>query len=198
MNGLTQQHYDASGFDDDLEGIAGGAKAADAPTGPGRHPPGKFPGVVEEIIQKDWQGQPIWNFKIRTDVGVAEYALFGWKAGEVAAAKAQAQVGNVEALQRVQSTMARHKRLFVDLGLAEPEGWAKGPNSILARLGELIGCACEVVVQPDRRDATKTRVFINAPVANAAGVYYDPSHGPGGGLPDFSAPGTPSLDDIPF
>lgn len=192
-----QQSYDASGFDDDLEDIASQAKAEDVPVGGGRHPRGKFQGIVEEIVTKTWQGQPMWVLRIGTSEGVGEFTLWGWKPGEVAQAKAQAQAGNVEALQRVQASMARHKRLFVDLGLQEPDTWAKGENSIVGRLMELQGRQCTLVVQPDRQKPDRDRVFINAPAVDGSGHLVDPTAGPGLDAPDFGGK-TPGLDDIPF
>ena len=190
---MTQ--FDASGFDDDLEDIAGQAKAEDAGPGFNRHPRGKFQGVIEEVKAKTGkQGQPLWEFMVATAEGQGQYTMWGWKPGEVAQAKAKASSGNVEDLQRVQAAMARHKRLFVDLGLAEPETWAKGENSILGRMGELIGRPCTLVVQADNRDATKDRVFINAPAADAG----DQPTATGLDAPDFGGGGTPGLEDIPF
>lgn len=186
--GQQPQQYDASGFDDDIEVVATEVKAEDALGGFNRHPRGKFPGVIQEVKLKTLpSGQPIWEISVQTDEGMGQYSIWGWKPNEVAQAKAQAQAGSPEKLQKVQAGIARTKRLFVDLGLAEPEGWAKGENSIVGRLGELVGCACTLVVAEDRsdknKDKNKDRVFINAP-ADAA----DPSY----------SQELPSVDESPF
>lgn len=194
----AEQTYDASGFDDDVEDIAVTAKAEDAGGGFNRHPRGKFQGVIEDVVSKLQQGQPLWELRIGTDAGTGQFTIWGWRAGEVGQAKAQAAAGNVEALQRIQAAMARYKRLFVDLGLPEPESWAKGQNSIVGRLMELVGCRCTLVVQPDRKDASKDRVFINAPADAGARDFADPTAGPGLDAPDLGGPSTPGLDGIPF
>lgn len=193
-----QQQFDASGFDDDLEDIATQVKAEDSGAGFNHHPRGKFQGIIEEVVSKAWQGQQMWVLRVGTSEGVAESTLWGWKPGEVAAAKAKAASGNVEDLQRVQATMARHKRLFVDVGLPEPETWAKGDNSIVGRIPELQGKRCTVVVQADKKNPTRDRVFINAPAPDHGGDHLsDPTAGPGLEAPDFAASG-PGLNDMPF
>lgn len=195
---MTEQ-FDGTGFDDDLEDIAGQAKAEDAGNNFNRHPRGKFQGVIEEIKAKTTpQGQGIWELYVATSEGQGQFTIWGWKPGEVAQAKAKASSGNVEALQQIQAAMARHKRLFVDCGLQEPDTWAKGDNSILGRMGELIGRPCTLVVQADRRDASKDRVFINAPAPDGSGPLTDPTAGPGLDAPDFGSGKTPGLDEIPF
>lgn len=192
---MQAQNFSGKGFDDDLEDIASEAKADQAQSGFNRHPRGSFQGTVSDIVQKDLSGQPVWEILVQTDAGVGQFTLWGWKPGEVAQAKAQAASGNVEALQKVQGAMARHKRLFVDLGLQEPESWAKGPNSIVGRLGELRGCECTLVVQPDRKKPERDKVFINAP---ARDPLEGAAHHPGGGLDLPSFDGSDSMGDVPL
>lgn len=194
---MQDQQFDASGFDEDIESLATGegARAADAPTGFTRHPLGDFQGKFEKLLKKNHNDMAIWEFTIVTDVGEAQYPIFGFKPGEAAAAKAKAKAGVDDDLKKIQQKIARTKRLFVDVGLEEPETWAQGDNSVLGRLEELIGRECTLVVRPNKKKPGEVMVFVNAP--------RDAELGGGAGgpeLPDFSAggPSTPGLDDIPF
>lgn len=196
-----QDEFDASGFDDDLEDLAGQAKAADATTGFARHPRGKWAGVIGDITKKDVRGQALWEIEVATEKGIGVFTVWGFKPGEAAAAKAKAAAGDTKDLERTTKTIARYKRIFTDLGLPEPQGWANGPDSVIGSLGKLSGKACTLVVQEDRRDANKDAVFLNAPAGKAGLASQEaspPSVGQDDAPPYFGAPPGGDEPPLPF
>lgn len=135
-----------------LQNLWGQAKAADA--GPGRHPLGQFPGTITGIEEKLWDGKPIYEMTVQTEVGTAKHAVFDLDENDLH------EMGEDKFLK----ALAWRKRLVVDLGQPEPNSYEEW----LTALGQTVGAPCTLVVQEHRTKKGEVVTFINAPHGEAA------------------------------
>lgn len=149
-----------------------------------RHPIGNFDATVTSVSEKEHEGRTLWEVHVESNSGKAKTTI--WK-------NTLAEIRNQDDEEKWVKSMARLCRLYTDLGLAEPDGQTDEEleNQIYGRLGELIGRACTLVVQKDRKNPDDVICFINAPKGGAAQVSAPPASA-------FGGQALPSVDDIPF
>lgn len=178
---------------DALNQICGGVAPSE---GFAQHPVGIWPGTIVDIKQRVLDhGTPLWDLSIQTEAGNARFTIWGFSPEDIKKATMEQKARD----QMLQS-IARTKRIFVDLGIwdddtAKSAVWSGGTNSILGALQFLKGKPCTINVQPSKKEAGKVVVYLNAPQSTEqeaesaiSGHGYQPSH---------SAPQS-SLDQVPF
>jgi hypothetical protein len=177
-----------------------------------KHPDGEFNGMITGITKKgpdENVNKTRWEFAIKTASGTARYTLWSFTEQEWYEAQSDAQKRDM-----MVNSIARTKRMFVDLGLNQPSSWSQGADSILGMMGALIGKRCWVVCRPNPRRLEYQQVFINAPRDHVADQPAPIVETPPVADPPPPQPLTPgqeppaqvgqpgsqgvSLDDIPF
>lgn len=133
----------------DIKSLWGRVKAEDAKTGYVAHPVGTYNGIVTGIEEKEYEGKAIYEMIIQTDVGIAKHGI--WDLDEADYEK----VGE----ERFLATLARYKKLVVDLGQVEPGSYEEW----LRALGNTVGSSCSIKVVASNKKPGEVIVFVNAP-----------------------------------
>jgi len=176
------------------------------------HPNGEYNGMITGIIKKNPDenvNKTRWEFAVKTASGTARYTLWSFTEQEYYEAQSDAQKRDM-----MVNSIARTKRMFVDLGLNQPASWSQGADSILGMMGQLIGKRCWVVCRSNPRRPEYQQVFLNAPRDNVPDQPAPTIETPPAASPPAAQPPTPgqqppaqagqpgsqgvSLDDIPF
>lgn len=163
------------------------------------HPVGTFDAVVEEIVEREWEGVPIYELMIRSQKGVAKVGIWKTVHADIDGRLSAGGGSHDEAEQKYVKALGRVIRLYRDLGLPAPHGETETAieEQVYGRMPEMVGKACKLVVQPDRRDQNRVVCFINsakkAEKGNGASVSSAPPVAASG-----QAPAAMSLDEIPF
>lgn len=128
-----------------------------------RHPIGTFDATVDSINEKEHEGRTLWEVHIVSGSGKAKVTI--WK-------NTLAEIRNADDEEKYIKSMGRLCRLYTDLGLPEPDGQTDEEleNNIYGRLGELLGRACTLVVQADKRNQGEVICFLNAPKGGSTAV----------------------------
>lgn len=170
-------------------------KQEEAAAGSFRHPIGEFDATVEEVKERTHDGQVIYELHVRSDIGkIAKHSV--WKNTfddsigrfmQMGATREQAEDKYAEALGRL-------CRLYSDLGLESPDGedHIAIETACYARLGEMVGRPCKLVVVKDKKKEGEVRVFINAAPGNRA-VQGHQTHEPA-----TAFAGTGNFPEVPF
>jgi hypothetical protein len=127
------------------------------------HPLGSYAGVVTEVKQKTIKDKPVWEIFVKTAHGVTNHNRWGFSPAEMSLGAQRTSAGEEQRDKMVQ-TVARHKRLFVEMGIFTAEE-AKSVkwNDILGSWVKLQGRPCNIVVKPDQKKQGYTMSFLNGP-----------------------------------
>lgn len=140
------------------------------------HPIGTFPGsVIEEVREREHDGQTIYEVCARTSRGIAKMAIWKTVHADIQGRLADLNNGDEAAAEdSYVKTMGRLCRLYSDLGCGDPsteegiETEDELETAIYENLGMLVGRECTVVVQANPQKPESPRVYINAPTKGQA------------------------------
>ena len=145
---------------DFLDSVSVECEAAESKTGFVQHPCGSYAALVEGHTMKVIpSGSPVWELTIKTAHGIAQHSCWGFSSDDIQQARS-----SQTSRDRMMGTIARHKRLFVDLGVWTAEE-AKGKTwSLISTSWDLLtGKSCQLVVKPDHKKPGYTLTYVNAP-----------------------------------
>lgn len=170
------------------------------------HPLGKFGARVEDVLEKEHDGQTIYEIQLLSSIDrKAKVAI--WRstlANEIERAKATGRPAE-EGEERFIGNMSRLRRLYTDLGVDIQEPGSDDAdeiaNAYYSGLGDIIGKTCSIaVVENKSRPDRGPNVYINAPIDGDA---KKPLLRPNGSRTapassDLAGSDMPDLNDIPF
>lgn len=165
----------------------------------GRHPLGTFDDcVIEDIKEVSVNGRVKYEINVRSKHGLQRVDVF---APNAAFEFSQTNRTQEDIKELYVGNMARFRRLYIDLGLAEPtaKDHVELEKVLAARLGEMVGRACKLTVQEDKKDPRYVRAYISKPTSKAGAKGKVGAAAPGDEIPSaFAASEPPNLNDIPF
>lgn len=130
------------------------------------HPVGTYIGEVEDVTEREVQGRIVYELKVRSQAGTASYTVWRNTFDEIEDRAAESWNGDIEkATDAYVKSIGRLLRLYSDLGFTEPDGQDQYELEQAAYdgLSALIGAACELVVQANRDEPQRPKVYLNAP-----------------------------------
>jgi hypothetical protein len=133
------------------------------------HPPGTYPGTIVDITQREYQGQQLFEFKVKTDAGTAKTTIWKTTLDDIETLYGGRAKSRAEAEERYVKTMGRLCRMYRDLGLDEPDAQTTEEieGQAWERLGEMLDRDCTIVVKANPAKPENPTVFINAPRGGA-------------------------------
>jgi len=130
-----------------------------------RHPNGTFPAKIVDIVEKEHEGDTIYEFHIETEHGKVKKSI--WRVDEQDIERRFGEnISQADAEDRLVKAIGGVLRLYKDLGAQMPDGelLSELADSAYTGLGDLIDRPCQVVIAPNKHDPSKQVIFINRPL----------------------------------
>ena len=182
-----------------LDSLNQEATNTEATDGYSPHPLGSFEGSISEVKDTFIKDKPVFVIKISTSQGTVDHLI--WKFSDE-------DINNFDSDLDLKDKMLKRigliKGTFKTLGLAIPNGWSGGPDTIVSRISNFVGCKCRLIVKQNQNNPDYTVTFINKSTGQPDQIFgpaptrkknLKKNKSDNYNQDQFS---NPSLDDLPF